>query len=438
MAVNETDTLCSCGKSRTPHNLELVIGRGALAQLPRLAAAVAPPGEAARPVALFDTTTFKLFGDSVLGALGGENAGAVSRVLGEEGRPFEPDEAAIEAATEAVRSGRNLIVGVGSGAINDLGKYISSREGVPYISVATAPSMDGFAAPISAIVVNKVKTTVDSRSPDAVVGDLDILSGAPVSLISAGFGDVLGKLTSLTDWKLAHVLFDEYWCPETAEEVGSIARRVMGMPEAIARRSPEAVGDLMEALVRAGSSVIHIGYSRPTSGAEHLVSHFIEMWCINRGLRPPAHGHVVGVGTLIVSRVAEALKEVRTPLPAAPPERAQVREILDALKIDEKPSNFGSSKFDAAVRDARRRDIEANWSRGLEALAALPPAAEIARVLKAAGCPTRLSELGVERETARQAIAWCRFLRERYTMFDLAGDAGVLQELIDGLVEEYA
>ncbi len=430
--------MCVCGKPRTRRNLEFVLAHGALRELPQLLGKAAGAGAPIEPVALFDATTHKLFGERVLRSLSSGGIEAKPLVLGDDARPFEPDEVAVRMAEEAVMGlAHTAVIGVGSGAVNDLGKYIAAKRGLRYVSVATAPSMDGFAAPISAIVVNKVKTTVASTSPDAVVADLDILTGAPRPLVSAGFGDVLGKLTSLTDWRLARVLFDEYWCQETAEEVGAIARRVMLTASSVSERSPEAVGDLMEALVRAGASVLHVGSSRPTSGAEHLVSHFIEMWSANRGMRPPAHGHVVGVGTLIASRVAEALQQVDT-LPAAALVEVRPEEVLKELKIDGVPENFGLSKFDETARKARRTRIADRWSLARQELSRLPRPSEIADVLHKAGCPTRLSDLGIQRDVAVRAIGWCRFLRERYTLFDLAADVGILPELVEELAAEYA
>ena len=394
------DVLCECGRPEVPIATELVLTSGALLELPRVLRALDPDG-VREIVVLFDQVTHALFGERVLTPLRNESLAAAPVVLGEEGRAFEPDERAVEAVKAAVSPGGSLLVGVGSGAINDLGKHISSQMDVPYVCVATAPSMDGFAAPISAIVVDKVKTTVESRCPDAVVvADLDILCGAPPAMISAGFGDALGKLTSLADWKLAHVLFDEHWCRATADEVGEIARRVWGAAAEVADRSAGAVQDLMEALFLAGTSVVHVGRSRATSGSEHLFSHFVEMWHVNRELRPPAHGHVVGVGTLLASRIAEALKELRQLPDAVERVRCSPEEILSSLLIEKVPENFGVGKFDEQRAAERLERIRAQWGQVILVLESIPSSHEIETALRVAGCPTRLSQLGLDRMTA--------------------------------------
>jgi len=482
-ALESRDVSCECGRPRVAVPTKLAMGSRVLQELPEVLKGMTPNGTC-QVVVLFDPITNELFGERVLRPLQSAGLSVRPLVLGEEGRPFEPDERAIQTVEAAVRaaketapaalsraaedaavqaarnaadtpsvtpgagtaagpgSGEPVLVGVGSGAINDLGKYISAKEGVKYVCVATAPSMDGFAAPISAIVLNKVKTTVDSRCPDAVVADLDVLCGAPPAMISAGFGDVLGKLTSLADWKLARVLFDEHWCRETSDEVEGIARRVWQSAEAVSARSPEAVRDLMEALFLAGTSVVHVGRSRPTSGGEHLFSHFVEMWHLNRGLRPPAHGHVVGMGTLLMSHIAEALKRFDPATwseeQALAKREALPEEVLAALQIDSVPDNFGKSKFDKEQAAQRWGGIRARWSEVLSVLEAIPASAQIEAALLKAGCPTRLSQLGLDRATGRLAIAYCRFVRERYTLIDLAADVGVFPAIVDQLVEAYA
>ena len=439
--------LCECGKPVMAKSTQLILGKGAIAELPRvvrnLFRGLTRPvtqdrvESCAKVVVLFDPTTHSLFGEKIIALLRSSGFNSHALVLGDPNRPFEPDEKAIEQAKLAKEKDGTLYIGVGSGAINDLGKYVSFHTGTPYICVATAPSMDGFVAPISAINVKKVKTTVDTRCPDAVVADLDILCNAPKSLITAGFGDLLGKLTSLTDWKLAQVLFDEHWCRKTWEELGMLPRKVVNAADEIAERTPEAISKLMEGLYRAGTSVVHVGRSRPTSGAEHLFSHFVEMWHINRVLRPPVHGHTVGVGTLLVTHIAQALKTVSEPSISVEKSCESVQDVLAAIKVDSVPDNFGIEKFDHDLSVQRLKSIQLRWRQVVEVITELPSPQECKEFLKKAGCPTRLSQLGLTRETATQAIKWCRYLRKRYTLFDLAADVGILPKLVDELIEEY-
>ena len=300
-------------------------------------------------------------------------------MLGSESAPFEPNEATLEAVRATIKDKQpGLVAGVGAGAMNDLGKFVAHEAGLPYISVATAPSMDGYMAPISALLIGGVKVTYDTKAPDGVIADLDVLAGAPMSLVSAGFADVVGKLTSLRDWELARVLFGEYWCRAVSDHVEGIASRLFAAAGALAERSHDSVRLLMEGLLEAGISVFHVGSSRPTSGSEHLVSHYVEMRRFNEGGRPPAHGHVVGFGMLVIAELAEKMRGLRaedvrktrfTP--------ADMEQVLSELRLDEVPGNFGKSKFDAEIRDARLPVIASRWVDILAVLEKVPPAHKI-------------------------------------------------------------
>ncbi|HET7558765.1 MAG TPA: iron-containing alcohol dehydrogenase, partial [Limnochordia bacterium] len=332
--LQPTQTPCACGRTHAPLDVRVVIGEGALGALAPVAAAAD-----GAPLLLFDAITFALLGERLIAALGPLGERSAPLILGAPGKPFEPNSEAIAAVMTAAREARGLVVGVGSGAVNDLGKYVAAQLERPYACVATAPSMDGYAAPISALFLDGVKTTVDSKRPDAIVSELDVLLGAPAPLVAAGFGDVLGKLTSLTDWGLGRALLDEYYCERIAGDVRAIALDVYERAGEIAQRTPAALGKLMAALVETGLSVSYVGNSRPTSGAEHLVSHFVEMWSLNRDSRPPAHGHVVGVATLCASEIAAALAALAAnDLPKeAPPIDQALPEVLGALKLAESP-----------------------------------------------------------------------------------------------------
>ncbi len=49
------------------------------------------------------------------------------------------------------------------------------------------------------------------------MADLDIIKGAPARLVASGINDILAKYISLTDWRIAHLVAGEYFCPTVAE-----------------------------------------------------------------------------------------------------------------------------------------------------------------------------------------------------------------------------
>ncbi|MBP3322990.1 MAG: iron-containing alcohol dehydrogenase, partial [Clostridia bacterium] len=96
-----------------------------------------------------------------------------------------PNETAIERVTKSLES-IDLIIGIGSGVIQDLCKYVSFNSGIPYFIVATAPSMDGYASSGAAMITGGMKVTYSAKVPDAIIADTEILKDAPLEMIKAG------------------------------------------------------------------------------------------------------------------------------------------------------------------------------------------------------------------------------------------------------------
>lgn len=117
---------------------------------------------------------------------------------------------------------------------------------------ATAPSMDGFVSIGAALITNYVKTTYQAHVPLAVIGDTDILAAAPMEMITAGLGDILGKYTCLLDWKMAHIITGEYYCSHIADMVKEAVEIVVEESTRIKDRNPDAVKAVTEALVLSG------------------------------------------------------------------------------------------------------------------------------------------------------------------------------------------
>ena len=63
----------------------------------------------------------------------------------------------------------------------------------------------------------------------------------------------------------------------------------------------------------------------------------------------------------------------------------------------------------------------------------LMPAAELRDLLLAAGCLTTPEEIGLDRARLRGSYAQARQIRSRYTIFDLAAEAGCLPECVENL-----
>ena len=277
-----------------------------------------------------------------------------------------------------------LMIAVGSGVINDSVKYVTSRTGLPYIIVATAPSMDGYVADGAPLISAGYKYSYDAHLTYGLIGDTDILQTTPDDLIQAGFGDVAGKITAIADWDLAVKANNDYRCDTCVELVKRALDKCFSKAEGLKTRDGEALGALLEALTLTGVAMALVNMSRPASGAEHMLSHFWEMDFIARGLNPNHHGIQVGVATPVIARFFEEMKDI---LPE------------------------GTARL-------------------------CPPHEEIEELLRKGGAPADPKEIGIGRELFHQSLLEGWKVRPRYSVLQFAKEKGRLEEIADKITKE--
>ena len=257
---------CSCGRRHTCAIDKVFIEHGAEGRLTSLCA------KYTHILIVADENTYSAAGEKTEEALGGKK---VSKVIFDGGKILIPNEDATQTVEENL-NGADLIVGIGSGVIQDLCKYVSHRKGVDYIIVATAPSMDGYASSGAAMILNGMKETVPAGVPKAIVADTEVLKDAPMDMICAGYGDIVGKFSALNDWRLSHAVNGEYFCDYIYSLTHGITVKTLSLADGIKNRDEQSVGVLMEALVTVGILMSFAGSSRPASGSEHHLSHFLK------------------------------------------------------------------------------------------------------------------------------------------------------------------
>ena len=334
----------------------------------------------------------------------------------------------------------DLMVAVGTGAINDMTRYFSFRMGRPFFTVATAAPMDGFASSIAALNVNDLKTTFEAQTPLAIFGDTEILKNAPYRMIAAGLGDLLGKFTCLCDWKLAQLITGEHLCEPILELVESCVQGVLRNADQAKARDPQVLGDIMNGLVLTGVAMSLYGNSRPASGCEHHMSHYWEMMFEQHHQRPVPHGIQVGIGTVLILKLAEALQKTVPDFDAA---RAATQNYDPAAWEREIREAYGpaaegilvleqQAQKNAPAGRLRRIDaMEINWGRIQALLAALPPSETVMALLRSLEAPCFPSEIGVDRTMLKRTFLYCKEVRARYTLLQLLWDLALLDPLSD-------
>lgn len=194
----------------------------------------------------------------------------------------------------------DLILGVGSGVINDICRLVSYRVGLPYGIVATAPSMDGYASAGSPILFDNTKATIKCTTPRYIIADLDIIKNAPYEMLLSGIGDMFGKYTGLLDWELARDYNGDYYCEEIAQDVLNATNSCLKNGYKINDRDPKCIKNIMEGFMVTGLGMAFVGNSRPASGSEHIIAHAWELESVELNEKPNLHGLEVVEATLLV------------------------------------------------------------------------------------------------------------------------------------------
>lgn len=197
----------------------------------------------------------------------------------------------------------DYLVAVGSGTVHDITRYCAYLRKIPFVSCPTAASVDGFCSSVAAMTWEGAKKTLTAVAPTLVVADLNVIAKAPIRLARSGFGDMIGKYIALTDWRIGCCLTGEFYCQRIAELTQQATQAVLDCADGIVAGEQNAYEKLTGGLLLSGIAMQMMGNSRPASGAEHHISHCIEMEPEGLGVHSVAlHGEKVGVGTLLAVR----------------------------------------------------------------------------------------------------------------------------------------
>lgn len=326
-------------------------------------------------------------------------------------------------------------IAVGSGTITDITRFASHRTQNVFISLPTAPSVDGFASIGAPLIIGGVKTTVISHAPIAIFADIQVLSAAPRAMIAAGFGDMLGKITSIADWRLGHLLWNEPYDESIAQRTLQAAQLCIDQAAEIGAGTPEGIRRLMEALIESGYCMLDFGSSRPASGSEHHYSHVWEMKLLRENRLALLHGAKVGVATILVAGLYERIKQLARPdvvdlLEAATlPDRAQqIEEIRLAYgdlsdEISKEQAPF--LNLSEATYGDLKAQILTRWPQ-VQAIAAQVPDAQTFRsLLQQVHGPTTVQELGLTAAEQTLVEENAHYLRNRFTVRKLGRVLGI-------------
>ena len=423
---------CPCGKRHAARLKQAVVRSGAVAAL---AETVRGCG-GTKAYVLCDRNTFAAAGRQTLAALDGGGIGHTVYTFPED--RTEPDEKAVGAAVLHFDHACDILIGVGSGVINDIGKILAKMTGLPYLIVATAPSMDGFASSTSSVVRDGLKVSVDSRCPDAVIADVDILKEAPPVMLLAGLGDMLAKYVSVCEWRVGHIVTGEYYCEEVAAMIRAALKKCVDNAGGLIKRDPAAVEAVTEGLILSGIAADYAGVSRPVSGVEHYFSHLWDMRALAFGTPWSLHGVQCGIGTVLALKGYERLITLTPDREKALAAfdrfdkkawRGQIRAYLGSAADAILQSMDASERYDPARHRQRLDNIVAHWDEILSVIKEeLPPSDSIADLLKSIGAPVSSAEFGIPSDENALTFKMTKDIRDKYILSTMLFDLGVLDE----------
>lgn len=383
MNINEMSNLdfeCECGRRHKLLIKEICIKNNALDELRR----VLSPFKDKKIFMFSDENTYKAAGEKTSRILKDNNHTFKNFVIPNSKEILIPNEKVLGRLFMELENDTGLIIAVGSGTINDLGKYLSVKTNIPYIIICTAPSMDGYASDGSPLICDGFKISFDATHPYAIIGDVNIMKNAPDELIRAGFGDIVGKITALMDWKLSNMITGEYICETCVTLTERAIQRVIDSADKLMDRDEKSVQYLLEALTFTGVAMGLVGVSRPASGAEHMISHYWEMDFIKRNKYPYLHGIKVGIATPIVLELFELMKE-------------------------EIPKEVFKYKYDKE---------------------------DVINLLKTVGAPILPSEIEVDKDLFLQSMLGAYKVRNRYSIFEYAVEKEKIEEYSKIITDE--
>lgn len=398
---------CTCGRVHRCDIKHVEIGSGALSALRKTTA------DYSHILLVADEHTFAVCGEAVEELLADR---CVHTLIYHRDGLLVPDETAIAELRRELSTETDLMIGIGSGVIQDLCKYVSFEAGLPYQIVATAPSMDGYASKGAAMIIGNMKITYNAHTPEAIIGDLDILKDAPMEMIQAGYGDILGKFSCLNDWKLSAAVRGEYFCQTIYDMVYDMLLRVKDLGPRLLARDGEAVGILMEAIVGVGIAMAYIGNSRPASGSEHHLSHFFEVTGLLNDEFYFMHGTDVAYSAVYTQKLREELLSLDQPMARGGHTMDHWAQAIRAV--------YGAAAEGVIRLQTRQGWYEQNrlpvyaekWEEIKSVLQEVPSSAELTEYLRSVGLDILEFERAYTPEKLQNAIWYAKDLKDRYSV----------------------
>ena len=425
---------CSCPCDHSSPHQDIYIGSGLIEKLPGY---IAKRGLGTHCVVVCDENTYKVAGRKVHEIL---SAAGLDAILLKFRRDEElvPDERTIGELLLTIQPETEFLVAVGSGSITDTCRVNAARCKLPFVSVGTAASMDGYTSVVAPLILNGVKIHRNGPCPEIIVCDLGVLATAPIEMVRSGVGDVLGKYIAIADWQIGNIINDEPYCHTCGNIVLDAVKKLLDNVDEINARTENGMRVLIEGLILSGITIMIVGHTRAVASVEHNIGHYVEMRMLDRYGKASPHGATVGASTLLVYPLFKKFAQddisgidVSFLAPVDPEARRQFvlrayGEVAGNSIMDENPGDF-LTKEELQRRAARAKERFADIKAVIDAM---PPFEEIYEAMQRLGAKLTLPELGVDADIINMAVNCAKDYRTRYTLFKTMDELGILDKYI--------
>ena len=396
---------CACGREHTMETRAAVIEPGCLFEFEKYMAQFGVTGKRCA-----------LYGENSYAATADRHPRAEQKIVLDP-TGLHANEISTAEVLAKLEGDVEVIVAVGSGTIHDIARFCAHERGIRFVSCPTGASVDGFCSTVAAMTWYGFKKTLPAVAPEIVLADTEIIKNAPMELVRSGVGDIMAKYTALADWKMAHVLTNELLCEKIYSIMQDAADTVMQSVPGIVRGEESAYADVTYALIMSGIAMQMMGNSRPASGAEHHISHMIEMEPEAFPVKFPAmHGEKTGVGSLIAVREYKRLAKIEDITPYitdyAPIPEEHFRKFFGERLAD---SLMKENENDCLAKVSREK-LSASWGELRRIIDELPTEEYLYGLLEMLDAKRDLASIGVEESELPVLLKNSPLVRNRLTL----------------------
>ncbi|MDO5337560.1 MAG: sn-glycerol-1-phosphate dehydrogenase [Eubacteriales bacterium] len=401
---------CSCGKEHRIEVKEILIEPGAVNKLEEMMS----DGflkEYISPLIICDTNTYEATEEIM------EDIYDRCQVIILDAEGLHANNQGVEIVEKNMDEDIDLILAVGSGTIHDLSRFVAHERRIPFVSVPTAASVDGFVSTVAAMTWNGMKKTMPAQAPVCVIADTDIFAKAPKRLNASGASDLFGKYICLADWKIANLLTGEYICNHVIEMEEQALKAVRACIRGVAAGNEEDCEELMYALILSGLAMQMVGNSRPASCAEHHMSHLWEMEIINDYV-DALHGEKVSAGLILAAkeykRIARAIRAGRCRVKSYPGLEINLLERTFGAKGLLKET-IAENTPDPLSRVSPER-LEACLDEIADIIDEIPDVEDLERILDKGGCVKSVRQIGISEKLIPLTLELSPYVRNRLSL----------------------